>query len=64
MGLGTRLHSPSEWPVKTFAGGMPKAVVPSGVHNAVTQVRQERGPQTPVDSKATGVKEWYAWEVM
>ena len=24
----------------------------------------ERGPQTPEVSKATGVKEWYAWEVM
>ena len=23
----------------------------------------ERGPHTPVVSKATGVKEWYAWEV-
>ena len=31
-------HSPSEWPLKTFAGGMPESLCPQCVHNAATHI--------------------------
>ena len=37
-----------------------RAFISSGVRNVVTQV-MEQGPQTPVISNSTGVKE-YAWK--
>ena len=53
-------HSPSEWQTQTFAEGVLLSPV---VFCKPVKEDMEQGPQTPVVSKATGVKKWYAWEV-
>ena len=55
-------HSLSEWPLKTFAGGMPKSFFPQWCSQcgdpSPSKMTWSEGRRLPVVSKATGVKEW------